>query len=215
MSSSMPIRQINSKYSTLHYLQDQASISTHSTTLIANTKKHFVYLIPSENTVLKILKSNNPTWKDVANLDNEFKISKRVLHPAFRSSIERKVVESKEAILLEWVPGTPISKISEPVPVKEFLTIGREIVSSLLAMHMKRFIHHNLTSDHIIVDRESSSVKIIGCGSSTSFDSKKSYLTNHELLGNDLRFISPERTGRINRDVDYVSQQNNKYYYMY
>ena len=62
--------------------------------------------------------------------------------------------------MLEWVPGTPISSVLEPVTVKDFLTIGREIVSSLLAMHMKRFIHHNLTSDHIIVDKESSSVII-------------------------------------------------------
>ena len=185
------------------------------TKLIANTKKHFIYLIPSVNTVSKILKSNNPTWKDVANLDNELKVSNHILHPAFRSSVERKIVKNKEALLLEWVPGTPISSVLELVSVKEFLTIGRKIVLSLLAMHMKRFIYHNLTSDHIIVDRESLSVKIIGCGSSTSFDSKKSYLTNHELLGNDSRFISPERTGHINRNVDYVSQQNNKYYYMY
>ena len=162
-------------------------------------------MISPYNIVLKILRSNNPTWKDVTNLDNELKVSKHILHPAFRSSIERKVVESKQALLLKWAPGTTVNDFAEPVGIKDFLTIGREIVSSLWAMHMKRFIHNNLSSDHVIFDKHSTSVKIIGCGSSTSFDSKKSYLTKHEIFGNDLRFVSPERTGRINRDVDCVS----------
>ena len=48
-------------------------------------------------------------------------------------------------------------------------------------------------------------LKIIGCGSSTSFDNKPKYLSNQDLLEKDLRYSSPEQTGRINRNIDYRS----------
>ena len=38
-----------------------------------------------------------------------------------------------------------------------------------------------------------------------SFNSKPKYISNQELLEKDLRYISPEQTGRINRDIDYRS----------
>ena len=63
----------------------------------------------------------------------------------------------------------------------------------------------NLSCDHILFDPESKSVKVIGCGLSTTFNGKKSYVCSKELLERDLRFISPEQTGRINREVDHRS----------
>ena len=61
----------------------------------------------------------------------------------------------------------------------------------------------NLTCSHIIFNPESKSTTIIGCGSSMTFNSKANYITNRELQDKDLRYISPEQTGRNDRDIDY------------
>ena len=66
-------------------------------------------------------------------------------------------------------------------------------------------MHMNLTFDHIIFNSSSNSVKLIGCGSSSHFNSKNHHISNQELLEKDLRYISPEQTGRVNREVDFRS----------
>ena len=83
-SSSMSSSQAMPNVSNDNCFQHLPMTSTSSMTLVANAKKHILYLISPENNVLKILKSNNPTWKDVENLDNELKVSNHILHPAFR-----------------------------------------------------------------------------------------------------------------------------------
>jgi len=170
--------------------------------LIITTRKHFIYFCPNENIVIKVLRSTNALAKDAENLDNELQMIKCISHHSFRSSIERTTFENKQALVLKWVPGYPISQMGK-VMVEDFLPIAREIVSSLLAMHMKQIMHINLTSSHIIFNPELKSINIIGCGSSMSFSSKANYITNGELLDKDLRYISPEQTGRNNRDIDY------------
>jgi len=66
-------------------------------------------------------------------------------------------------------------------------------------------MHMNLTCDHIIINPTSKSVKLIGCGSSSHFNSKKHHISDQELLEKDFRYISPEQTGRVNREVDFRS----------
>ena len=171
---------------------------------IFNENKHFIYFSTDQKTVIKVLKSSKSLAKDKENLDNEFKVAKLISHPAFRRSIKRTMIENREVLILQWCPGFPINQL-ENVTINDFLLIAREIVSSLLTMHIKQIMHMNLTSEHIIFDPESKNVKIIGCGSSTSFISKAKYISNQELLENDLRYISPEQTGRINRVIDHRS----------
>ena len=180
----------------------QQEKSTLTLQLITTTRKHLIYYCPTENVVIKVLNTEDPQVKDAGNLVNELKMAKSISHPSFRQSIERITFENKEALVLKWAPGIPISQV-EKFTVNNFLSIAREIVSSLLAMHMKQIMHMNLSCSHIIFNPESKNVNIIGCGSAMSFSSKANYITNQELQDKDLRYMCPEQTGRNNRDVDY------------
>ena len=183
---------------------EQCQSKNKSMELITATRKHDIYFIPSKNIAVKALRSNNPLTRDISNLDNEFKVSQEVSHPALRSSIKRTNFERKRALMLEWAPGLPLNQLNK-VTVGEFLPIAREILSSILAMHMMQYMHADLSCEHIIFDKISKSVKIISCGSSTNFNKQNIYIANHELLNKDLRCVSPEQTGRNNRDIDYRS----------
>ena len=177
--------------------------------LVCTTKKHCIYCVTNafKKYALKVLLSNNKTLKDLNNLDKEYEVTKKALHPAYRSSVTRTIYQSNQALLLHWAPGYPISCINEQLRfgTKEFLCLGREIVSALLSMHMKQIMNRNLACDHMIYDPQSKSIKIIGLGSCTSFNNKKGCISNEELCQRDLRCISPEETGRLNQETDYRS----------
>ena len=178
--------------------------------IVANTKKHLIYRvsnISSEDVLLKVIKTENPTKKDLKNLANELEISKMIAHPSLRIAYERTFYQSKHALILEWVQGRPISEIDfvKTFNLGFFLDIAREIVSAMLALHMENLMHMDITSDHIITDLELKSLKLISFGSSICSGGKNSYFSKEELLYKDLRYISPEQTGRVNRKVDFRS----------
>jgi len=153
---------------------------------------------------MKVLKTHNSSYANPMKLDNEFNFSKTFSHPSIRPSIERLVYENQQALLLEWAPGVPLSQI-ECSNIKHFLTLAREVVSSLLAMHTSQFMHMDLTCDHVIYNDQDHSTRIISCGSCTKFVNSTNYISKQELYQKDLRFISPEQIGLGIRCVDYRS----------
>ena len=178
-----------------HHHNNNCKDKKFSIYVVTATRKHSIYCFSNSNEkkILKVLESKKSSVNDIRNLDNELEVARSIVHPAFRSSIERTTFEGKEALILQFAPGIPTSKL-EKVPVKDFLIMAREIASSLFAMHMNRLMHTNLNCSHIIFDVESKSIKIIGCFASTSFDNKPKYLSNQNLLEKHLRHSSPEQT---------------------
>ena len=183
--------------------------SNSSIELVAKTLNHSIYcvLVSGQKLTIKVLRLNSTDVKNIEHLDNELQIAKSISHPALRQSFARTTYQNKQALVQEWVPGFPIQRISEMKRfcIKDFLLVAREIASSLLAMHSKSLMHLNLSGDHLIFDNETNAVKMIGYGSSTSFGTKINYISNITLPEIDLRFISPEQTGRFNREVDFRS----------
>jgi len=172
--------------------------------LIRTTTYHHIYHDPAEDVLIKVLKSSNPPAKHVKKLNNELNITKRVSHPSITLPTKRIKFDGNEALVLKRADGYPISDVKN-LPLKDFLTISREIVVSLLAMHMKNIMHMNLTCEHILYCPVSKAIQIIGCSSATSFDSTRNYLTNSDFFEKDMHCVSPEQTGRLGRDIDHRS----------
>jgi len=178
--------------------------------LIETTRKHYVLHDSHKNLALKVIKSTNEnstlTSKDIKRLDTELKITEKISHPGYKSSMERIIFEGREALQSEWIPGTPLNKLNN-LTMMQFFRIAREISSTLAGMHEKHIMHMNLTLENIIINPDLDRISIIGCGSAVSFGQKHCYKSNADLLEMDssLYFISPELTGRVNREVDHRS----------
>ena len=144
--------------------------------------------------------------KYAKNLDIEFEVTQNVSHHAFRSSITKTTYGDKQALLLEWADGYPIDdkqNVGIFDNLETFYSIAREILSALQEMHTCRYMHMDLTCNHIIFDPESCSVKIIDCASSAHF-SWKSISGDDELLTKDLHYVSPELLMiRLNKEIDF------------
>ena len=175
--------------------------------LVKRTRKHCIYRDYKNNSAIKVLASVTPSIRELEHLENELNSTKLIKHPSIRRSLSKNIFDSRKALTMEWIEGRTLSEIYKryKFSIKEFLEIAREIVSVLVAMHKEHIMHMNLTCDHIIVNPKSRSVKLIGFGSSSNFNSKRHHISNQELFEKDLRYISPEQTGKVNREVDFRS----------
>ena len=187
-------------------LSDESNESLTGHTLIITTKKHQIFRVdtPHGIAVLKVLRPESSSDRNIHALENELEVSNKVSHHLLRKSLAKVTHLDRQALLLECVPGIPISDVGK-FSILSFLKVARDTVSFLLKLHEKNIFHLNLSCDHILFNPESNSLKIIGCGLSATFASKKSYVYSSELLERDLRFISPEQSGRINSEVDHRS----------
>jgi len=174
--------------------------------LVRQTRENDIYYFPSPlgKIALKVLRKEFPLHKDLQKNNNELAVSKLISHPVFRKSIVKTTYENKQALLLKWAEGNPISQFSK-FEVRKFLVIGREIVSTIVAMHSSHVMHMSLSCEHIIYDPSSNSVKIIGSSSSSSFSSERSYVSRLDNVDIGVDCISPEQANRDNRLIDFRS----------
>ena len=181
---------------------EKIQLNPASMNLLATTTKHNIYYLSTENMIMKVLNPYTSTVKDVNNLDNELKIGAVDSHPSIRRSLQRSVFHNMQALLLECVPGIPINSV-ENLSVKKFLVLAREITSPLLSLHSNHLMLMNLSCEHIIYNEQNDSIKLISCGSCAPFANNRNYISN--VYHRDLRYVSPEQTGRVNRYTDYRS----------
>jgi len=169
------------------------------------TKKYQIFFVSTSlgERLVKTLKPGNCSIKKNTNaLNNEFQVSSKVQHHFLRKAFAKTTHEGRQALLLEYIPGIPIDQVGI-FNTKNFLKVARDIVSVLLRFHEGDIFDLSLSCQHILYIKKSNTVKIISVGSSSSSSSKKSYVCANELLERDLRFIAPEQTGRVNRNVDH------------
>lgn len=173
--------------------------------LITQTRTSDIYSFSTSwgKKVLKVLRSSSSSKENIQKLDNELEVSQKISLPAFRKALMITNYQNRKALLLDWIEGKPLNDMIFNVP--DFLNIAKEIVSAMVSMHASNIMHLNLTCEHIIQNSEDKTIKIIGIGSCSTFSSRKTYLTYPNHLEKDLRYVSPEQTGRNNRVVDFRS----------
>ena len=193
------LSQATSANSSFH----ETAPSYSSIQVVKTTAKYSIYSVstPLGTRALKTTVTDNPSIDDVQNLDNELKIGCQISSHTFRKSYARTTYQNKQALLLEWVDGNPLSEVTK-FSISDLYDIARKIISSVLETHNNKICHLNLSCDHVLLNSDFN-IKIIGFGSSSSFCTKQSH--NPKLLERDLHYISPEQTGRVNRLVDFRS----------
>lgn len=110
--------------------------------------------------------------------------------------------KNKPAILLDWFHGKTIEQCGKFDSIKEFLTIAREIVYSIDALHKHNINHLNLTTSNILVNVDTKAIKIIGFTSATNYEAIRSDVGYNKRLGRCSNYIPPEQTGSCNLLMD-------------
>ncbi|PRP88725.1 putative PAS/PAC sensor protein [Planoprotostelium fungivorum] len=118
----------------------------------------------------------------------------------------QKNLYSGHSIIMNHFDGVSIPTLIERVgklDVLQFLRLSLNCIKGIGAIHSDGVIHRNISPLHILVDRELQ-IKYIDFSAASVLEKQYQATFDSQLLhGRDLQYISPEQTGRMNKDIDY------------
>lgn len=155
--------------------------------------------------ILKLLKSEDPTEKEIEKFKTEYDIIKQLNLNGVIKNYEFININNICAIAMEDFDGVPLGNIikKKPLDVKQFLKIAIQITQILDELHKQNIIHKDLNPENILINEKTGEVKIIDFSISSKISREIQVLTVPEKLEGNLLYISPEQTGRMNRSIDY------------
>jgi predicted ATPase/class 3 adenylate cyclase/GAF domain-containing protein len=155
--------------------------------------------------ILKLLKQDYPTPKDLSRYQQEFEI----LHSLnIESVVQAYALESYQntlAIVLEDFGGISLSDYlqTQHFTVENFLPLGIKISEAIGQIHAAQIIHKDINPSNIVWNPDTNEIKIIDFGISSRIVISANGSKPTTTLEGTMIYMSPEQTGRMNRTVDY------------
>jgi diguanylate cyclase (GGDEF)-like protein len=91
------------------------------------------------------------------------------------------------------------------LPLAEVLEFALQIARILGGIHSQDVVHKALTPRHVLFDPASGGIALAGFAIASELDQERQAVQMSRRLEGPLPYISPEQTGRMNRDLDYRS----------
>lgn len=159
-----------------------------------------VLLLENKKTKLKVIAKQN------ANEEQEYKnfeLLKKI------DSIPTLVEYKNNVLYIQYLENTvTLRKLinqNNSLPLEVFYGIAFKILKTLKQIHNTGLIHKDLNYENILYSEKDSEIYIIDFELSSSIKNKVDINHTIEKLDGHISFISPEQTGRVNREVDFRS----------
>ncbi len=161
--------------------------------------------------IIKTLNAEYPGIRDVAEIRREFQIGEKL--KKIDGVIDVLSLEThgygNQAIIMDpfgislayWMEKRERS----PLEIEVFLKIARKVVWTMGAIHQAGIVHKDMVPRNLLVDEDGYDIRIIDFGISCELSRERQDPNLSRRLEGSMPYISPEQTGRMNRDLDYRS----------
>lgn len=176
---------------------------------ISHTDKYNTYQAIREKdqrpVLIKIIQSDHPTLDEIASLKNEYEMARHLAEDSIIKPLLLDKYLQQFFLVLEDNSFEPLSRLlkSTTLSLKEKLKIALSTSKSLWSIQKKQVIHRDLKPQNVFINPKTFEARISGLGQSTRMARQKVAIKNPSAFEGDLAYISPEQTGRMNRDIDY------------
>lgn len=166
------------------------------------------HITDNQPIIRKILKQAYPPPQRIAQYQREYEITNELDLPG---TIEvYQILETDDhrwAIIFEDFGGQSLEKIvqTKQLTLDEFLFVAIQVTQIMGEVHQRHVIHKDINPSNIVWNQQTDRVKLIDFGIATKLSKETTTFRNPNLLEGTLAYISPEQTGRMNRDIDYRS----------
>ena len=163
-----------------------------------------------EHVVLKFLKPEAATEETIARFKREFDVISKIELPGVAKAYGLEDGTNGLIMALEDIGGQSLDRLMKLAPLSsaQFLEAAIGLSDILARLHQQRIIHGDICPAHIIYNSQTGAIRLIGFGAASGQgrgggQTPSADLVATPVLAQDLLYISPEQTGRINRAVDY------------
>jgi PAS domain S-box-containing protein len=155
--------------------------------------------------IIKTLQSEYPTIEQITRLRHEYKISSTLKIKGIIKPYSLEKYKNSFALILEDCGGQCLSHhvAGKTMTLQKFLPLAVQVAQTLGELHQNQIIHKNIKPSNIIITRDFEQLKITDFSIATRLSREVHQNSNTTLLEGTLAYISPEQTGRMNRDIDY------------
>lgn len=181
-----------------------------TTRCIFEGRKSRVYLATEDGTgrevVLKQLRKLYPNAETLARFSREFEITLEAAGPHVIDVYELVAHEGTVSLVLEDFGARSIADILEerdsPLALEQTLNIAVQVADALAHIHRRKIIHKDINPSNIVWNTGTGAVKLIDFGISQVTERARVSSKPILHLSGTPAYISPEQTGRMNRDLD-------------
>jgi len=159
---------------------------------------------------LKILKNDYPAPEEISRLQREFEITQKVAMDGVVRAYGLHFHGNICFLVLGDIGGKTLATILAEkkesnlfLTMEEFLPLALRITDILHRVHQADIIHKNINPANWVWNPENDIIQLIDFGCATEHVREVVSFADLNVQESNLAYISPEQTGRINREVDY------------
>ena len=155
--------------------------------------------------IVKTLNTEYPTIEEITRLRHEYKISSNLKLEGIVKPHSLEKYKNSFALILEDCGGQSLRHhlAGKTIKINNFLPLAIQVAQTLGEVHQNQIIHKDIKPSNIIITPDFKQVKITDFSMATRLSREVHQNSNTTVLEGTLAYISPEQTGRMNRDLDY------------
>ncbi len=154
--------------------------------------------------VVKTSTRDFPSVRDVRRLEFEYRMLRKVQSRGVIAAVDIERSGGRVALLLEDFGGERVAMRGQPaLGLDAFFPVAGNIVQALAHVHACGVMHKDLNPSNILLNPRTGELKLIDFSIASELRREQLDGVPQAVLEGTLPYLSPEQTGRMNREVDY------------
>jgi predicted ATPase/signal transduction histidine kinase len=153
--------------------------------------------------VTHLARGGYPTTQEVRQFEFEHRILSKVRGAGVTDAVACHDGDANPMLVVEDFGGQPLLVGPRGLDVDLFFLVARSLAEILGHVHSRGVIHNDVRTQNVWVNPDTSEVRLGNFRRATELSREREGAGGGGITGESLPYTSPERTGRINREVDY------------
>jgi predicted ATPase/signal transduction histidine kinase/GAF domain-containing protein len=159
----------------------------------------------SRSVAIKVLSSMYPSDRDLLEFRHQYTIAKDLDLPGIVRHHSLEEYDHGYALVMEDFGGISLAQYvrQHRLSLADVLDIAIQLADILHAIGLQRIVHKDLKPANILIHPVTKQVKLIDFSIAFRLSRETQAVVNPDQLEGTLAYLSPEQTGRMNREIDY------------